>query len=140
MKFHIIFLSIILACMSGCSTISAIINTPEQVFTTQIQEKPIVKITPISNIPITNITIKQGLTTKQQIINQLGQPDSYINSRQGDFMSYHVYDNNRIINLTYIEKNGTKFSYTISREQNTKKNITIGINLLNNTVGSIIIN
>ncbi len=131
MKLNISLLATVLVFISGCSTVDNIIRPP-------VQQS---SVTVIRNVPapisVINITIIQGKTTKQQIMNQLGQPDQYTNSRQGDFMHYHVYTNNRIINVTYIEKSGSSFSYVISQAENTKKGITVGINTLNNTVGGI---
>ena len=136
MKLGIVFLSATLVLVSGCSTIDAVIRTPEKVFTTQRSSTITTQNTSVS-VPVVNITIQQGTTTKQQIMSQLGQPDRYINSRQGDFMSYDIYNSSRIINLTYIEKSGSRFSYVMSQAGNTKNGMTIGINTLNNTVGSI---
>lgn len=139
MKFSLFFLSIVSVVIGGCSSLDTIVRTPEKVFAIQRQDVVVIKPAPKPVIPVMDIVIKQGVTTKQQIMSQLGQPDRYINSRQGDFMSYSSYNNNRVINLTYIEKSGTRFSYVISKESHTKNDITIGINQLNNTVGSIMV-
>lgn len=90
---------------------------------------PIAIVTPIKPvIQELHVTIQQGVTTKQEVFQALGQPDSYVDSILGVGLNYFADENkDRIIYLTYIEKDGTRLSYTIGSAQKQKRWLSIGL-------------
>lgn len=97
---------------------------------------PIAIATPIKPIiqePLVqelHITIQQDVTTKQEVFQVLGQPDQYA-SHAGlgvKQLQYSSYDNaNRLIYITYIEKDGTELSYIMGSARNHKKGLYISL-------------
>lgn len=125
-------ISIVTATTFLLSACGSAVQPQQSVFT------PIAIATPIKPaIQELHMTIQQGVTTKQEVFQVLGQPDSYVNSTWGVWLSYYsTYENKkRVIYLTYIEKDGTELSYIISSAQGQNSYASISLDKQNKVSG-----
>ena len=83
------------------------------------RQATVVEIKPVK---VAEMTIFQGKTTKQEILDKLGAPNSYFNTNY----SYRGPDNNmEYIDITYIEKDGTKWNFCVARRPECKQDFTV---------------
>lgn len=127
-------ISIVTATTFLLSACGSAVQPQQSVFT------PIAIATPIKPaIQELHMTIQQGVTTKKQILDALGQPNDYVTHLLGYHLTYSANDNkNRIIYLTYIEKDNTTFSYTIGEGNQHQRSLIIGTDKKNLVDGIIV--
>ena len=76
------------------------------------------KVVEIKPVKVAEMTIIQGKTTKQEILDKLGAPRSFHNS----VYTYWSPDNSmEYIDITYIEKDGTKWNFCIANRPECKE-------------------
>ena len=82
------------------------------------------QVVEIKPVKVAEMTIVQGKTTKQEILDKLGAPYSNI----GSIYRYDAPDNRmEYIDITYIEKDGTKWNFCISHRPECKSTAQINI-------------
>ena len=87
------------------------------------------KVVEIKPVKVAEMTIIQGKTTKKEVLDSLGAPHGNYSS----MYSYYAPDNRmEYIDITYIEKDGTKWNFCVSRRSMCKNNFQV--NLANGVV------
>ena len=80
------------------------------------------KVVEIKPVKVAEMTIVQGKTTKQEILDKLGAPRSFHNS----VYTYWSPDNSmEYIDITYIEKDGTKWNFCVANRPECKLYFTV---------------
>jgi hypothetical protein len=66
-------------------------------------------------VKVISIDVIEGKTKKSEILSILGAPDS---TQSSEYASYNVYDDNKIIKIRLVQKDGTEILYGLAKGEN----------------------
>lgn len=116
-KVTIFALLVSVMAISGCGSSSAVelpVATPVPTYQPQVVQTKVVKVPVVQapKIEVIEAVIREGVTSRTEVLNVLGKPQALGKSDYGDMQLIYKFENSqKAVKLTYYDKDGHDYEF-----------------------------